>query len=148
MNEYVKSATAIRLNIDNSIADEHLDNAKELFANVLQPVRDNFGPTIITSGYRSYTLNKVIGGSSKSQHSKGEAVDFECVKASNLEVAEWIIDNLDFDQIILEHYQPGDPHSGWVHVSYKANGNRKQVLSAIKENGKTVYKNGIIYAAD
>lgn len=145
LKEFTKSQTAIRHGIDNNPQDEHLDNAKELFANVMQPVRDEFGSTTITSGYRSPALNAKIGGSSRSQHSKGEACDFECSKASNLEVAEWIQDNLDFDQLILEFFVPGDPHSGWVHCSYKADGsNRKQVLTAVKENGKTVYKSGLV----
>lgn len=145
LKEYTKSSTAIRLGIDNTPDGDHLDAAKELFANVMQPVRDHFGSTIITSGYRSHTLNRAIGGSDRSQHSKGEACDFECKSASNLDVAQWIIDNLDFDQLILEFYVPGDPHSGWVHCSYKADGtNRKQVLTAVKENGKTVYKSGLV----
>ena len=63
---------------------------------------------------------------------------------SNFEVAEYIRDNLDFDQLILEFYTPGIPDSGWVHVSYKSEGNRQSILTAMKENGKTVYKPGLI----
>ena len=109
-----------------------------------QPVRDNFGVTVINSGYRGPALNEAVGGSSKSQHCKGEAVDLECPGTANYDVCAWIQDNLDFDQLILEFYTPGIPDSGWVHVSYKAEGNRKSVLTAMKENGKTVYKPGLV----
>lgn len=141
--EYVKSQTATRHGIDNSLSEEHLENAKELFENVVQPVREKFGVTIITSGYRSPELNAKIGGSSRSQHCKGEAVDIECLKATTEEVSRFIHDNLDFDQLILEFYTPGDPNSGWTHVSYKKEGNRKSVLTASKINGKTVYTKGL-----
>ena len=119
-------------------------NDKSLFENVVQPVRDNFGVTVINSGYRGPKLNEAVGGSSKSQHCKGEAVDIECPGTSNYAVASWIEQNLDFDQLILEFYTPGIPDSGWVHVSYKSEGNRKSILTAMKENGKTVYKPGLI----
>ena len=142
--EYIKSQTATRHEIDNSLSEEHLENAKKLFANVVQPIREKFGITIITSGYRSPDLNAKIGGSSKSQHCKGQAVDLECLKESNAGVAMWIENNLDFDQLILEFYTPGEPSSGWIHVSYNEDGkNRKSVLTASKINRKTVYTNGL-----
>ena len=142
--EYIKSQTATRHGIDNSLSEEHLENAKKLFANVVQPIREKFGVTIITSGYRSPDLNAKIGGSSKSQHCKGQAVDLERLKESNADVAMWIENNLDFDQLILEFYTPGEPSSGWIHVSYNEDGkNRKSVLTASKINGKTVYTNGL-----
>jgi hypothetical protein len=99
---------------------------------------------VINSGYRGPALNEAVGGSSNSQHCKGEAVDIECPGTGNYDVAKWIEDNLDFDQLILEFYTPGIPDSGWVHVSYKSEGNRKQSLTAMKENGKTVYKPELI----
>ena len=142
--EYIKSQTATRHGIDNEMSSEHRTNAERLFENVVQPVREKFGVTIITSGYRSPELNAKIGGSSKSQHCKGEAVDIECPGTPNYDVAKWISDNLDFDQLILEFYTPGIPDSGWVHVSYKTEGNRQSILTAMKENGKTVYKPGLI----
>ena len=144
LTEYTKSQTALRQGIDNTPNEEHLEKAKLLFANVVQPVRNHFGPTVINSGYRGPALNEAVGGSSKSQHCKGEAVDIECPGTPNYDVAKWIQDNLDFDQLILEFYTPGIPDSGWVHVSYKAEGNRKSILTAMKENGKTVYKQGLI----
>ena len=142
--EFIKSQTATRKGLDNTPNDDHLTSAKSLFANVVQPVRDHFGVTVINSGYRGPALNEAVGGSSNSQHCKGEAVDIECPGVPNYDVAQWIEQNLDFDQLILEFYTPGIPDSGWVHVSYKTEGNRKSVLTAMKENGKTVYKPGLI----
>ena len=142
--EFTKSQTASRMDIDNTPQGEHLDAANELFENVVQPVRDTFGVTVINSGYRSPDLNEAVGGSSRSQHCKGQAVDIECPGTPNAEVAQWIVDNIPFDQVILEFYTPGIPDSGWVHVSYNADGNRGSILTAIKENGKTVYKNGLL----
>src|SRR5210317_565274 len=144
IQEYIKSQTALRQGIDNIPTEEHMGNATALFRNVVQKVRDQFGVTVINSGYRGEALNKAVGGSSKSQHCKGEAVDIECPGTPNYDVAKWIEHNLDFDQLILEFYTPGIPDSGWVHVSYKSEGNRKSVLTAMKENGKTVYKPGLI----
>ena len=144
VQEFTKSQTAIRQGLDNTPNEEHLTSAKKLFENVVQKVRDNFGVTVINSGYRGRALNEAVGGSTKSQHCKGEAVDIECPGTSNYDVANWIKENCDFDQLILEFYTPGIPDSGWVHVSYKAEGNRKYIFTAMKENGKTVYKNGLI----
>ena len=93
-------------------------------------MRENFGVTVINSGYRGPKLNEAVGGSSKSQHCKGEAVDIECRGTSNYAVASWIEQNLDFDQLILEFYCPTDGAKGWVHASYNEQGaNRKQVLT-------------------
>ena len=144
MAAFVKSDTATKLRIDNTPQGEHLENAKALFENVVQAVRDHFGPTVINSGYRSPELNDAVGGSATSQHCKGEAVDIEVPSVPNGDLAEWIRDNLDFDQLILEFYTPGIPDSGWVHVSYKTDGsNRKSVLTAARIDGKTVYSEGI-----
>lgn len=144
LQEFTKSQTALRQGIDNTPEGEHLEAAKKLFENVVQKVRDNFGPTVINSGYRGPKLNEAVGGSKKSQHCKGEAADIECPGTSNYDVAKWIEDNCDYDQLILEFYTPGIPDSGWVHVSYSADGNRKKSMTAMKENGKTVYKLGLI----
>ena len=144
LQEFTKSQTALRQGIDNTPDEQHLSNAKLLFEKIVQPVRDNFGVTVINSGYRGPKLNEAVGGSSKSQHCKGEAVDIECPGTANYEIAKWIQDSLDFDQLILEFYTPGIPDSGWVHVSYTKENNRKSILTAMKENGKTVYKAGLI----
>jgi zinc D-Ala-D-Ala carboxypeptidase len=144
LSEFTKSQTALRLSIDNTPEGEHLEAAKELFEKVVQPVRDRFGVTVINSGYRGPELNEAVGGSANSQHCKGQAVDIECPGTSNYEVAKWIEDCLYFDQLILEFYTPGIPDSGWVHVSYNPEGNRRSVLTAAKEDGKTVYHQGLI----
>ena len=143
LQEFTKSQTAERKGIDNTPGEEHLANAKSLFENVVQPVRNKFGVTVINSGYRGPELNEAVGGSSKSQHCKGQAVDIECPGTPNFDVADWIEENLDFDQLILEFYTPGIPDSGWVHVSYNRGANRMQRLRALKEDGKTVYKPGL-----
>jgi len=88
---------------------------------------------------------KKVGGSPTSQHCFGEACDIECPGVANADVAQWIVEHTTFDQVILEFYTPGIPDSGWVHVSYKANGdNRGFALTAMKEHGRTVYKTGLI----
>ena len=144
LQEFTKSQVAERRGIDNLPGEIHLERAKELFENIVQKVRDNFGVTIINSGYRSGDLNYAIGGSNTSQHCRGQAVDIECPGTPNYDVAKWIEDNLEFDQLILEFYTSGIPDSGWVHVSYDTEDNRKQSLTATKENGKTIYKPGLI----
>ena len=132
------------MGIDNTPEGEHLEAAKALFENVVQKVRDHFGPTVLNSGYRSPKLNEAVRGVATSQHCLGEAADIEVPGVANADVANWIVDNLDFDQVILEFYTPGEPSSGWVHVSYKADGsNRKKALTASRIDGKTVYSNGI-----
>ena len=143
LEEFTRSQTAIRQNIDNTPTEEHSENLKLLCEMVLQPVRDHFGPIAINSGYRGVVLNKTIGGSFKSQHCQGQAADIECPGTGNRHVADWISDNCTFDQLILEFHPPGIPDSGWVHVSFNRGSNRMQRLRAVKEDGKTVYKNGL-----
>ena len=143
--EGVYSNTATRLGLENKPTEEHLNNMTLLSVKVFEPLREWVGgPIRINSFYRGPELNKAIGGSERSQHCKGEAVDIECPGTSNYTVAKFIEDNIDYDQLILEFYTPGIPDSGWVHVSYVGEGNRKQSLTAMKENGKTVYKPGLI----
>lgn len=144
LEEFTRSQTAIRKNIDNTPTDEHTENLQLLCEMVLQPVRDHFGPIAINSGYRGVELNKSIGGSWKSQHCEGKAADIECPGTGNRHVAEWISDNCTFDQLILEFHTPGIPDSGWVHVSFNRGSNRMQRLRAVKEDGKTVYKTGLV----
>jgi hypothetical protein len=144
MAEFTKSQTAERQGIDNTPEGDHLDAAVALFENVVQPVRDHFGPTVINSGYRSPELNEAVGGSSKSQHCKGEAADIEVPGVANKDLAEWIAENLDVDQLILEFYNPDVPDAGWVHVSYVSEEeNRNSYLTATRVDGKTVYTNGL-----
>ena len=133
LKELTKSQTAIRMGIQNAPNTEQLINLTVLAQQVLQPCRDKFGTISINSGLRVLELNRAIGSGDKSQHTKGEASDFEAFSVSNREMAKWIKDNLDFDQLILEYPGP-DPRDGWVHCSYKRDGsNRKQILTAVKE---------------
>ena len=133
--ELCKSQTALRKNIDNLPKDPDIVSKMQTLAEkILQPIRDKFGPTVINSGYRCKKLNTAIGGSKKSQHCFGEAADVEVPTLSNRDLAEWIKNTLDFDQLILEFYNGKDPRSGWVHVSYKdSQNNRKQVLTINKQ---------------
>ena len=144
LSEMVKSATAERLNVDNSPSDIHLVNLTHLAIHILQPVRDEFGVITINSGYRSPSLNAKVGGSKTSQHCNGQAADFESFSTPNPDLAKWIANNLEFDQIILEFYDGVNPNSGWVHCSYNLMGNRKKILTALKTGGKVVYKNGFV----
>ena len=142
LEELIRSSTAMKIGIDNIPNDEHLKNLQVVVDEIAQPLRDHFGkPVRINSGYRSPALNDAIGGSKKSQHSKGEALDLEIDGVSNLEVADWITDNCDYDQVILEFYNPAEgPNSGWVHASCKADlsQNRERTLIALKDGNKTV----------
>ena len=145
LSELTKSQTAVRKNIKNEPSTAHVENLIHLAETVLQPVRDHFGkPVAISSGYRSPELCEAIGSSSKSQHAKGEAADFEIPGVDNMQLAMWINKNTDFDQLILEFYEPGDPNSGWVHCSAVKEGSRAQVLKASKVEGKTKYENIIL----
>jgi putative chitinase len=144
LNEFTKSETAIRKRIDNTPGPAHASNLQKVCEKILEPVRRHYGkPVRINSGYRGPALNAAVGGSSKSQHCNGEAVDFEIDGLANPELAKWVSENCDFDQIILEFYDPKEgPNSGWVHASYSEGKNRKQILTAVSVNGKTVYKPG------
>ena len=146
LNELTKSSTGERLGIDNSVKDHQtLVNLCALTHNVLQKVREAHGRTTVNSSFRCLDLNRAIKSSDKSQHVKGEAADIECPAIDNLKLARWIASNVDFDMVLLEFYTPGIPDSGWVHVSYKADGNnREKELTAVKIKGKTVYKEGLI----
>lgn len=140
LNELTKSQEAIRLSIPNEPSDVQITNLMLLCTHILQPIRNYFKlPVSISSGYRSVALCEAIGSSSGSQHAKGQAADFEIFSLPNKEVSDWIVKNLDYDQCILEFWNPNDPNSGWIHCSYNNAGNRKQYLKASKENGKIIY---------
>jgi zinc D-Ala-D-Ala carboxypeptidase len=141
LQELIKSDTAIRKGIDNNPNSDQIEKLKLLCENILQPVRDHFGRVKVTSGYRSVELCMAIGSSANSQHAKAEAADFECNgNVDNAELADWIKNNLDYDQLILEYYTPGEPNSGWIHCSYIPEGRRASFLHAYKSEGKTKYK--------
>ncbi len=128
--ELIKSQTAIRRGIRNFPNTDQINNLKRVTKGILEPVREHFGrPFSPSSGFRSQALNVALGSKPSSQHTRGEAVDFEISGIPNREVAEWIRENLEFDQLILEFHDPDDPASGWVHVSLKEKDNRGQVLT-------------------
>jgi len=141
--ELTVSPTAKRLGLPNTPTAAHIENMKYVCEKILEPVRAHFGkPVQVNSSYRSPAVNKAVGGSPTSQHSNGEAVDFEVPGISNKVVADWVADNLEFDQVILEFYSAKDgANSGWVHASIKRSGaNRRQRLIATKsKSGGTVY---------
>ena len=134
LSEMTKSQTALRRGIRNRPNGEQIKNLKRLAAEILEPVRAHFGrPFSPSSGFRSQALNLAVGSRSTSQHTRGEAVDFEIPGIPNRETAAWIRDNLAFDQLILEFHDDDDPASGWVHVSLKEKDNRGQVLTINKD---------------
>lgn len=139
--EVTRSESAKRNGISNEPTAEHLNNFKLLAEKVFEPIREHFKvPIHISSGYRSLALNKKIGGSSSSQHCSGEAIDIDMdgTAITNAQVFNYIKDNLNFDQLIWEFGTTSNPD--WVHVSYESTGKqRKQVLRAIKQGGKTAY---------
>jgi len=144
LDEMTKSDIAERKGINNNPSPKQIDNLKALAVNILQPVRSEFDkPLIIRSGFRCAELNIEIGSSINSQHcadNNSAAADFEIPGVDNKELAQWIRDNLIWDQIILEFYKEGEPSSGWVHCSYSSDLNRKQSLIAYREDGKVKYK--------
>ena len=142
LKEATKSNTAQRLGIENFPNNDTLIQMQALAENIFEPLRKHVGgPIYITSFYRSPELNKAIGGSSKSQHCLGQAIDVDDVlgRATNKEMFEYIKDNLDFDQLIWEFGTDTNPN--WIHVSYvNDEDNRNRCLKAYKENGRTKYK--------
>ena len=139
--EGVYSNTATRRGIDNTPNDEQLNNMELVANEVFEPLRVWVdGPIKINSFFRSPDLNTAIGGSSKSQHCKGQAMDIDDTfgRATNAEMYNFIKDNLDFDQMIWEFGNDDNPD--WVHVSYVSeDDNRRRCLKAYKEKGKTKY---------
>ena len=131
LEEMTRSMTAARKGIDNIPGPGEIKNLGDLCYEVLEPVRAHFDkPLSISSGYRSEALCEAIGSKKTSQHALGCAADFEINGVSNIQVAYWLTNNVDFDQCILEYYKPEDDQAGWIHVSYDEKGsNRKQVLT-------------------
>lgn len=143
--EMTKSETALRLGIDNEPDEQQLAALKTLCEKVLQPVRDYYGMGVkVNSALRTLPVNRAIGSGDNSHHVRGMAADIEIPGIPNAELAEWIAEHLEFTQLILEFYTPGIPDSGWVHVSYVPEDLKKQVLTATKQNGKTVYLPGLV----
>ena len=139
--EATHSATALRRNLNNTPNNEQLKCMEEVAENLFEPLRKWVGgPIKINSFFRCPELNKAIGGSSKSQHCKGQAIDIDDTfhRASNAEMYHFIKENLDFDQIIWEFGDDDNPD--WVHVSYVSHeDNRGRCLKAYRDKGKTKY---------
>ena len=145
LSEMTKSETALRHGMENTPNQEQISNMQALAVKVLQPIRDHYKRGVkVNSGFRHPDVNAAVGGSRTSDHTRGMAADIEIPGVANAELAEWIQQNLDYTQLILEFYTPGVPDSGWVHVSYDPANLKKQVLTAMREGGKTVYKPGLI----
>lgn len=145
--EMTASETARRIGDPNQPSPSALACLTDLCTHVLEPVRAHFGrPVKVNSGYRGPRVNRAVGSSDTSQHPLGQAADIEIDGVTNAELARWIRDNIDFDQLILEAYHPGDPDSGWVHVSWRRSNRRGK-------NGKggvltmTMGSHGAVYSA-
>ena len=139
LSEIIHSNTAIRKGIDNAPTAKHLQNIQLLIKQVVQPMRSSIGAIRISSGYRNPKLNRAIGGSTRSQHCKGEALDLQFWKGGNMNnkvMYDWILNNdIEFDQMINEF------NFSWIHISYSKDNNRRQILEAYKnDSGKTAYR--------
>ena len=138
LSEVIRSESAKRNGISNMPTADHIENFKILATKVFEPIREHFGvPIRISSGYRSASLNKCVGGSATSQHCSGEAIDIDqdATTITNKQVFDYVKDNLAFDQLINEF------NYAWVHVSYKANGKQRgEVWEAYKEGKVTKYE--------
>jgi hypothetical protein len=147
LEELTKSETALRQNIDNTPTVDVVENLTRLAEKVLQPVREHYAKGVkVNSGFRSMAVNAAVGGvqgAKPSDHTRGMAADIEIPGVPNAELAQWIEANLEYTQLILEFYTQGIPDSGWVHVSYDPANLKKQSLTAVKQDGKTVYLPGL-----
>lgn len=130
-NFSLQEMTRTSRQVDNQPNQDEIENLRLLCENVLQPIRDKFGAVNVTSGYRGVVLNRLVGGSTSSQHCKGMAADFKVKDMA--ECFDWIKDNIEFDQLIDEY------NLSWIHISFSKFGNRKQVLKAVKSEIGTVY---------
>ena len=129
-SEFIKSDTAIRLNISNIPSrEDQWQNIERIATNVVQPVRNNFGSTRITSGYRTPYLCSLIGSSTTSNHTRGEAADIEPIRddVRLIDVLEWVHDNCEFRELIAEYFP-----MGWIHIAFREGGNIRKVK--LKDN--------------
>jgi len=145
LHELTKSETALRYDMENNPGPAEIACLTDLAGKVLQPIRDHYQKGVkINSGFRHPDVNAKVGGSRTSDHCKGMAADLEIPGVANADLANWVKDNLEFTQLILEFYTLGIPDSGWVHVSYDPKNLKKQVMTATKKDGKTVYLPGLV----
>lgn len=143
LTEATKSQTAVRLGIDNTPNLDQLAAMQTVAEKVFDRVREHFKTRIaVTSFFRCHALNKAIGGATNSQHTSGEAMDIDADVYGvirNVEVFNYIKDNLQFDQLIWEFGTNENPD--WVHVSFTATSfNRNQIFRAVRDGGRTIYK--------
>lgn len=129
LREFITSTTAIRRNIDNTPSDVIIERLRQLCTHVLEPLRQRFGMLRITSGYRSPKLNRAVGGATNSQHLRGEAADIHVTSSDvTRKIIDYLAQNLDFDQAILEHNRRTGAR--WLHLSYTTERpNRHQLLN-------------------
>jgi hypothetical protein len=122
--EFIRSATALRLGIRNVPSESEWQSIERVAGNIIQPVRDQFGPIRITSGYRSVELCLKVGSSPRSNHVRGEAVDFEPVssKIKLIDIVKWIHMNLEYRELIAEYFP-----DGWIHVAYRLHKNVRKL---------------------
>jgi len=127
--ELTRSEVAARRGLPNIPGPAAIASLTTLCERVLEPLRARVGPIYVNSGFRSVAVNKAVGGVPTSQHCLGEAADIECPALDNVELARAIEAHCQFDQLILEFHTPGQPRSGWVHVSYRDGRLRRSVLT-------------------
>jgi hypothetical protein len=141
IEELTASDTANKLHIINTPTPEHIENMRYCCEKILEPVRKYFNKQVtVNSSYRCPELNKAVGGANGSQHVNGQAIDFEIMGVSNRVVADYVAENMEYDQVILEFFTDGQINSGWVHASIKKEGgNRRNKLIAIKDGNSTKY---------
>ena len=144
LSEVTKSNTAVRRGIDNNPTDEHVEKLKYLAEKIFQPIREHFNcPIFVSSGYRSKALNEAIGGSQRSFHSHGCALDLDmdgkAQNVSNTDIFNFIKDNLEYTELIWEFGTKDKPD--WVHVAIaKGRETEKNAKIAYRIEGKTKYK--------
>ena len=139
LSELTRSQTAMRRGLDNQPSPAALLALHDLARHILDPIRLHFGPFSPSSCYRSAALNRAIGSTARSQHVMGEAADIKIAAISNRALLDFIAAELPFDQLILEFLKADDPHHGWLHVSYRREQQRGEILTAQRSKGRVHY---------
>lgn len=143
-------ATKTSSKYDNTPSEDELANMRAVAELVFEPIREHFNvPIRVNSFYRSSKVNYSIGGASKSQHVKGQAIDIDAIsKITNADIFNYVKNNLEYDQLIAENID--DNTIGWIHISYNCEYNRKQNLVMYNNDGKKIYSkyNGSLSKSD
>jgi hypothetical protein len=143
LSELTKSSTAERRGIDNAPGPTEIENMILVCDQILEPVRNHYGiPFVPNSGFRGLELNRAIGSSDNSQHVTGQAVDFEVPSIPNKDTALWVMENCEFDQLILEFYKERILDSGWVHCSYTMDRDNRKSARIFDDRTWTALDNG------